>query len=152
MKKELRNLDAHDLIGRMQTEIIDKGQEYTLPSKLQDHWLEFLLEKPMSPDHKSNQDNVVYSFILVILKSELKGHIGVMTEKELGSILMANSLDYFRELMCEYDYRRGNIYYDRATLETILNWRDIKVTQIKAQCRYSKEYEDLKSVHLEYSH
>ena len=74
MKKELRNLDVHDLIGRMHKEIIAKGPKYALPVKLPDYWLDFLLEKPDFSANKSNQDHVICSLVIVLFSAQERNY------------------------------------------------------------------------------
>ncbi|ALB24607.1 hypothetical protein Psal006b_03238 (plasmid) [Piscirickettsia salmonis] len=150
MNTGIQTLDSEIVLDRMEAEIVSKGPEYTLPAKLSDSWLEFLLDAPVTQNYRSNQDNVICSFVVVIFGAQLREP--ATTEEELNRVLLQGATDYLRELMCEYDYRKGHIYYDKATLNSILRGRDIKLIQLKGRSRYHSNYEKLDSVQLEYSH
>lgn len=144
------DLDSETILRRMDEEIVNKGPEYTLPSKLPDCWLEFLLDAPLGKHSQSNQDNVICSFVVVIFGAQSREYAS--TEEELNRVLLHGSVDYLRELMCEYDYRKGHIYYEQATLNSILRGRMINIIQLKGASRYRSEYEKLESIKLEHPH
>lgn len=118
-------------------EVLSKGAEACLPANLNDYWLGILADQTNSLLSKDGDmegtTNLVSATILVLMgKEAMKNDVksaDQALEIELEEI--RDSVEkYAIEIGLEELFRTGRILYNQATLGTILEDRDLEITDL----------------------